>query len=74
MFLSDDEIVMLRTVADARGLTASDLFRSLMRDAFARFAKEHGRTSDECLETVRHRIAPKDVSLLDVRIRRRNSP
>ena len=31
--LSDDEVLMMRTLADARGLTSSDLLRTLLRDA-----------------------------------------
>lgn len=65
MLLSDDEVVMLRVLADARGLTASDLFRTLLRDAFGRFAKEHGKTSAECLDTVRPRLRHTPIRQLE---------
>lgn len=57
--LSADERIMLTTLADGRGLSYSDFVRQAIRADFARFAKEHGKTAAECLETVRHRSHPR---------------
>jgi hypothetical protein len=56
MFLSDDEEVMLHALSQARGLTSSDLFRTQLRDAFAKYAKDSGKTTEECLTVCRARM------------------
>jgi hypothetical protein len=58
MMLNDDEADMMRALVAARGLTASDLFRSQLRDAFAKYAKENEMTPTDCLATVRKRMPP----------------
>jgi hypothetical protein len=40
MLLSEDEDVMLRHLAEKRGITSSDVLRTMLRDAFARDVKK----------------------------------
>lgn len=61
MFLSDDELTMVRALASTRGLTASDVFRTTMREDFVEYAKDSGVTAAVCLETVRRRMDPAPV-------------
>jgi hypothetical protein len=59
MRVSDDEYVMLQSLCDARGLTASDILRTSIREAFAKFAKEIGVSNAKGLEIARERLMPK---------------
>lgn len=58
MMLSEEELVMLKGLADKRGLTASDLFRTLLREGVTKWARENGTTSEDLVETIRHRMHP----------------
>ncbi len=46
---TEEEIRMLRMVAESEGLDASAFIRQAIRDAFKRLAKENGRTPTEML-------------------------
>lgn len=65
MLLSDDELSMVQALAQLQGLTASDLFRTQLREAFARYARANGLTVPQGLALVRQRRFPNSMQRLE---------
>lgn len=61
MLLSDDERDMLEAISDNRGLTASDMLRTLIREEYAAKLTEPGETPEQSLAVVKPRLPKKNL-------------